>query len=265
MKRKINIKSRKIQDAVNRFLNKDLRNRQAYMRVVDSEGRIKESVVFRLEDDNNVLAVFPNTYGNADRSKDTMVCADSKGRHSVCTYDYVNEYTKAADSTQYEPLFKKLTDSIGYNLTILNAMPTRTELASVRDNAIRAYRQARKAQIMAIEDARMLNRGDEIEYKGKRGTIQYALFHGQEPVVIRWTNEEGSEEFEVPYSEAGKLKVGDSKKKVKDEDENDDENMEGTEIETETETNEDGEDVADGKKKTKDSAVRIFKRKPKKA
>ena len=264
MKRRMNIKSKRIQDAVSRFLNKDLRNRQAYMRVVDSEGKIKESVIFRVEDDNNVLAVFPNTYGNADRSRDTMVCADSKGRHSVCTYDYVKEYTKAADSNQYQPLFEKLTDSIGYNLTVLKTMPTKTELAQLRDNAIQAYRQARKAQIMAIEDARMLNRGDEIEYKGKRGKVQYALFHGQEPVVIRWNSEDGSEEFEVPYNEVGKLKVGDSKKKVKDEDE----------VETDVETSGgdselENEEVADGcggkKKKTKDSAVKIFKRKTKKA
>lgn len=267
MKRRMNIKSKRIQDAVNRFLNKDLRNRQAYMRVVDSEGRIKESVCFRVEDDGNILAVFPNTYGNADRSRDTMVCADSKGKHSVCTYDYVSEYTKAADSTQYESLLGKLTDSIGYNLTIMNTMPTKTELASVRDNAIKAYREARKAQIMAIEDARMLNRGDEIEYKGKRGKIQYALFHGQEPVIIRWNSEEGSEEFEVPYSEVSKLKVGDSKKsKVKDADEETDADAD---VDTSGNDNDlEGDEVKDncgGKKKTKDSVVKIVKRKTKKA
>lgn len=260
--KRINMKSRRIQDAVNRFLNKDVKNRQAFMRVVDSEGRIKESVVFRVEDDNNVLAVFPNTYGNADRSRDTMVCADSKGRHSVCTYDYVSEYTKAADSTEYKALYDKLTDSIGYSLTVLNTMPTQTELSSVRDNAIKAYREARKARMMAIEDARMLNRGDEIEYKGKRGKVQYALFHGQEPVVVRWQNEDGSEEFEVPYNEVGKLKVGDSKK-VKDEDAD----MEGAD--TDVDTDLEGDEVADNcggkKKKTKDSVVKIFKRKTKKA
>lgn len=263
--KRINMKSKRIQDAVNRFLNKDLKNRQAFLRVVDSEGKIKESVVFRVEDDNSVLAVFPNTYGNADRNRDTMVCADSKGRHSVCTYDYVEEYTKAADSTEYKALYDKLTDSVGYNLQVLNTMPSKTELSEVRDNAIMAYRKARKAQLKAVEDARMLNRGDEIEYKGKRGKVQYALFHGQEPVVIRWNNEEGSEEIEVPYNEVSRLKVGDSKKKVKDEDED----LEGADANTDTDTDLEGDEVADGcgdkKKKTKDSAVKIFKRKTKKA
>lgn len=258
-RRATNFKTKKIQDAVNRFLNKDLKNRQAFMRVVDSEGKIKESVVFRVEDDGNILAVFPNTYGNADRSNDTMVCCDSKGKHSVCTYDYVREYTKAADSMQYGELYDKLSDSIGYSLNVMKAMPTQTELSEVRDNAIKAYKQARKAQIMAIEDARMLERGEEIEYNGKRGKVQYALFHGKEPVIIRWSNEEGSEEFEVPYSQVGDLKVHDSK--IKDSDDTESAETEEPADNTELED----EEVADGcdgkKKKTKDSAVRIFKRK----
>lgn len=211
---KRNLKSKRIQDAVNRFLNKDLKNRQSFMRVVDSEGRIKENVIFRVEDDGNILSVFPNTYGNADRSRDTMVCADSKG-HSVCTYDYVEEYTRAADAAEYEALYNQLTDSVGYSLTVLDKLPTRTELAKVRDNFIKAYRDECKKKLadsmQQIDDARALNRGDEIFYKGKKGTVQYALFHGQEPVVIRWQNEDGSEEFEVPYNEVGDLKVKDSK------------------------------------------------------
>lgn len=268
---KRNLKSKRIQDAVNRFLNKDLKNRQSFMRVVDSEGRIKENVVFRVEDDGNILSVFPNTYGNADRSRDTMVCADSKG-HSVCTYDYVEEYTRAADSAEYEALYNQLTDSVGYNLTVLDKLPTRTELAKVRDNFIKAYRDERKKKLtdsmQQIDDARMLERGEEIEYKGKRGKVQYALFHGQEPVIIRWQNEDGSEEFEVPYDEVGDLKVKDSvnenpqvDNKVKDDDESAEENVdenvdENTDIE-------EGDEVADGcgKKKTKDSKVNIFKRK----
>lgn len=269
---KRNLKSKRIQDAVNRFLNKDLKNRQSFMRVVDSEGRIKENVVFRVEDDGNILSVFPNTYGNADRSRDTMVCADSKG-HSVCTYDYVEEYTRAADAAEYEALYNQLTDSVGYSLTVLDKLPTRTELAKVRDNFIKAYRDERKKRLadaqQQIEDARMLERGEEIEYKGKRGKVQYALFHGQEPVIIRWQNEDGSEEFEVPYDEVGDLKVHDSvnekpqaDNKVKDDDESADESVdenvdENTDIE-------EGDEVADGcgkKKKTQDSKVNIFKRK----
>ena len=270
MKRVTNFKSKRIQDAVSRFLNKDLKNRQSFMRVVDSEGKIKENVIFRVEDDGNILSVFPNTYGNADRSRDTMVCADSKG-HSVCTYDYVEQYTKAADSAEYEALYNKLTDSVGYSLTVLDKLPTRTELARVRDNFIRAYREERKKRLadaqQQIEDARALNRGDEIFYKGKKGTVQYALFHGQEPVIIRWQNEEGSEEIEVPYDEVGELKVHDSvneqpkaDNKIKD---NDDTETEVEETETDTEV--EGDEVADGcgkkKKKTQDSKVNIFKRK----
>jgi len=276
MKRVTNFKTKKIQDAVTRFLNKDLKNRQSFMRVVDSEGKIKESVIFRVEDDGNILSVFPNTYGNADRSRDTMVCADSKG-HSVCTYDYVEQYTKAADSAEYEALYNKLTDSVGYNLTVLDKLPTRTELAKVRDNFIKAYREERKKRLadaqQQIDDARMLERGEEIEYKGKRGKVQYALFHGQEPVIIRWQNEDGSEEFEVPYNEVGDLKVHDSvneqpkvENKVKDDDESAEENVEET---TDTDVDAEGEEIADkcGKKKADacgKKSVNIFKRKTKK-
>jgi hypothetical protein len=110
----------------------------------------------------------------------------------------------------------------------------------------------------------MLERGEEIEYKGKRGKVQYALFHGQEPVIIRWQNEEGSEEFEIPYDEVAKLKLKDRAKpkaKVKDNDDDIDE--------TDTDVDAEGEEIADkcGKKKADacgKKSVNIFKRKTKK-
>ena len=107
----------------------------------------------------------------------------------------------------------------------------------------------------------MLARGEEIEYKGKRGTVQYALFHGQEPVVIRWTNEDGSEEFEVPYNEVNKLKIHDS--------EDDDANIEPVDNDSEIDENEvtDGCGKKKGKKKTADGVkrVKITKRQTKKS
>lgn len=250
---------RKITDAAEKYFKKDLKNLQAYRRVTDSEGKVKENVVFLIED-SDVLAVFPNTYGTASRDRDTMVCYSHNGQHGVCTYDYANTL-KTADS--YDALKDELTNYVGYNLTIVDSLPSETELKQNAREIRDSYKQHKRH---AITDERMLARGEEIEYKGKRGTVQYALFHGQEPVVIRWQNEEGSEEFEVPYNEVGKLKIHDS-----DDDSNDD-------IDTNVEPVENDSDIDDaevtdncgGKKKTKKKTadnvkrVKITKRQSKK-
>lgn len=208
--RKGSIGSR-IADAKAKYFSKDLKNLQAYRRVTDSEGKIKEDVVFLIED-SDVLAVFPNTYGTANRDQDTMVCYSHNGQHGVCTYDYANTL-KTADSKQYNDLKDELANYVGYNLTIVDSLPSEAELKQngkeIRDSYIRFRRG-----LQAIDDARMLARGEEIEYKGKRGTVQYALFHGQQPVIIRWQNEDGSEEFEVPYNQVASLKVSDSEDDV---------------------------------------------------
>ena len=254
--RKGSIGSR-IADAKAKYFSKDLKNLQAYRRVTDSEGKIKEDVVFLIED-SDVLAVFPNTYGTANRDQDTMVCYSHNGQHGVCTYDYANTL-KTADSKQYNELKDELANYVGYNLTIVDSLPSEAELKQngkeIRDSYIRFRRG-----LQAIDDARMLARGEEIEYKGKRGTVQYALFHGQQPVIIRWQNEDGSEEFEVPYNQVASLKVSDSE---------DDVNIEQADSDL------DDAEVTDGcgkkgKKKAKKTAdavkkVKITKRQTKKA
>lgn len=250
---------KRISDAKEKFFNNDLKKMQAYRRVTDSEGKVKENVVFLIED-SDVLAVFPNTYGTASRDRDTMVCYSHNGQHGVCTYDYANTL-KTADS--YDALKDELTNYVGYNLTIVDSLPSETELKQNAREIRDSYKQHKRH---AITDERMLARGEEIEYKGKRGTVQYALFHGQEPVVIRWQNEEGSEEFEVPYNEVGKLKIHDSD----DDSDNDiDTNVEPVENDSDI----DDAEVTDncgGKKKTKKKTadnvkrVKITKRQSKK-
>lgn len=247
---------KRINDAIDKYFKKDLKNLQAYRRVTDSEGKIKEDVVFLIED-GDVLAVFPNTYGTATRDKDTMVCYAHVGQHSTCTYDYANTL-KTASESEYKELYDELTNYVGYDLNVLKSLPSEAELKQngkeIRDSYIRFRRG-----LQAIDDARMLARGEEIEYKGKRGTVQYALFHGQQPVIIRWQNEDGSEEFEVPYNQVASLKVSDSE---------DDVNIEQADSDL------DDAEVTDGcgkkgKKKTKKTAdavkkVKITKRQTKK-
>lgn len=247
IKSKVSI-HKKVTDALAKFFQKDLKNLQAYRRVTDSEGKIKENVVFLIED-SDVLAVFPNTYGTASRDKDTMACYSHNGQHGICTYDYANTL-KTADS--YNELKDELTNYVGYNLNIIDSLPAETELQQnakeIKDAYIKHKRQA-------IADERMLARGEEIEYKGKRGTVQYALFHGQEPVIIRWQNEEGSEEFEIPYNEVRNLKIHDS-----EDIDTDDVNVETTD--TDVDDVEVTDNCGKGKKKAKDSVkkVKVFKR-----
>ena len=249
---------KRINDAIDKYFRKDLKNLQAYRRVTDAEGKIKEDVVFLIED-GDVLAVFPNTYGTADRDKDTMECYAHVGQHSTCTYDYANTL-KTASKAEYADLYDELTNHVGYKLNVLEKLPSENELKQngkeIRDSYIKHKRYA-------ITDERMLARGEEIQYKGKRGTVQYALFHGQEPVVIRWTNEDGSEEFEIPYNEVSTLKIHDS--------EDDDANIETVDNDSEIDENEvtdgcGGKKKGKGKKKTADGVkcVKITKRQTKK-
>lgn len=253
---------RKITDAAEKYFNKDLKNLQAYRRVTDSKGKIKENVVFLIED-SDVLAVFPNTYGTASRDRDTMVCYSHNGQHGVCTYDYANTL-KTADSKQYNELKDELENYVGYNLTILDSLPSETELKQNAREIRDAFKRYKRGQM--ITDERLLSRGEEIQYNGKRGTVQYALFHGKEPVVVRWQNDEGSEEFEVPYNEVSKLKIHDSD----DDSDNDiDPNVEPVDNDSDI----DDAEVTDncgGKKKTKKKTadgvkrVKITKRQTKK-
>lgn len=247
---------KRINDAIDKYFRKDLKNLQAYRRVTDAEGKIKEDVVFLIED-GDVLAVFLNTYGTADRDKDTMTCYAHVGQHSTCTYDYANTL-KTASEAEYADLYDELTNHVGYSLNVLKNLPSENELKQngkeIRDSYIKHKRYA-------ITDERMLARGEEIQYKGKRGTVQYALFHGQEPVVIRWQNDEGSEEFEIPYNEVSTLKIHDS--------EDDDANIETVDNDSEIDENEvtDGCGKKKGKKKTADNVkrVKITKRQTKKS
>ena len=255
VKAKMNVRKR-INDAIDKYFRKDLKNLQAYRRVTDAEGKIKEDVVFLVED-GDVLAVFPNTYGTADRDKDTMTCYAHVGQHSTCTYDYANTL-KTASESEYKELYDELTNYVGYDLNVLKSLPSEAELKQNAKEIRDSYKQYKRH---AITDERMLARGEEIEYNGKRGTVQYALFHGQEPVVIRWTSEEGSEEFEIPYNQVKSLKIHDSEDDT-------DVNVENVDADSDI----DGEEVTDGcgkkgkKKVVKDNIkkVKVTKRQTKK-
>ena len=244
---------KRIQDAYMKFKEKDMKRLQSFARVCDTQGRIRQDVVFLKEDDGEILAVFPKTYGIADYDHDTMVCYAHAGQHSICTYDYAAGL-KSAKESDYEGLKAEL-EKVGYVLEVLDKMPEEADLQREYHFMMDSYRKSKRGlnkvqdDLEQIDDARALGRGDEIEYKGKRGIIQYALFHGvNNPVVIRWQNEDGSEEIEVPYSEAQGLKVHDSK--VKDSEDSED-------VENTAETEAPDAEVVDncGKKK-----VKVYKR-----
>lgn len=205
---------KRIQDAYAKFKENDMKRKQAFARVCDAQGRIRQDVVFLKEDDDTILAVFPKTYGLADYDYDTMVCYDFAGQHSICTYDYANSL-KSAKESDTEALKSDL-EKVGYVLEVLDKMPDEADLQREYHFMMDSYKKSKRGlnkvqdNLEQIDDARLLERGEEIERNGKRGTVQYALFHGTgNPVIVRWQNEDGSEEFEIPYSEVGDLKVKD--------------------------------------------------------
>lgn len=74
----------------------------------------KTHVLFRIEKDNSILAVFP--YMIAD-CKMNAGCYAHIGQHSACDYNYVISSTKPATESQYNDLKMEL-ENIGYDLII---------------------------------------------------------------------------------------------------------------------------------------------------
>lgn len=73
----------------------------------------RDRVKFYMEDDNNVLAFFPEI----DWSRGTTMCYSHVGQHSACTIEYV-QGLQLATHKQYMPLLQEL-HSLGYDLTVI--------------------------------------------------------------------------------------------------------------------------------------------------
>jgi len=233
-------------------ISDDLKKKQAFFRVMDSEGRVSEDVAFFKEGDNDVLAVFPNSYGYADNFADTMTCYEHVGQHSTCTYDYVDELEKATEK-DYAPLYNEL-KSIGYNVNVVD-MPEKEALEAKHQELMDSYmRHVEDEERQKIADSaaaaakRMLKRGDMIEYDGKRGVVQHVIADSRS-TLIGWLCDGKAAEFEVANDVATTLKVKDA-----EEDAEADNAAENADVDVDDKV----EDGCGGEKKKK--KVRIFNR-----
>jgi hypothetical protein len=75
----------------------------------------KTDVIFRIEKDKTILAVFP--YDIAD-PKGNVTGYSHIGQHQAVCWDFVLFRTKPAKENEYQELFKEL-ESISYNLRIV--------------------------------------------------------------------------------------------------------------------------------------------------
>lgn len=196
---------KRISDAYAALTKADLKRQQAFRRVVDSEGRAVESVVF-LDEDGTALAVLTNSYGTASSDRDTMTCYTNAGKREICTYDYAATL-KTASKDKYEPLLSDL-QKVGYSVTELDKLPEEKELQLAYHTMMDSYRKHVRG-LDKIADS--LKRGDTIERDGKRGVVQYALYDsGENEVTVRWKVGDSSEEFVTAAKDAAALKVADA-------------------------------------------------------
>lgn len=235
----------------------ELKRKQSFLRVTDSEGRISEDVVFLKEDNNDVLAVFPNSYGFADNYADTMTCYEHVGQHSTCTYDYVDELTKASEK-DYAPLYNEL-KSVGYNVNVVD-MPSKEALEAKHQVLMDLYmKHVEDEERKKIADSakQMLKRGDVIEYEGKQGKVLHVIADSK-CSLIGWMCDGKTMEFEVANSAAAKLKVKDAEDDEADaaDDNTADTNADNTADENTDAADEKVEDACGAKKRK----VRIFNR-----
>tara|TARA_Y100001938_G_C8044122_1_gene407849 strand:- start:104 stop:406 length:303 start_codon:yes stop_codon:yes gene_type:complete len=79
-----------------------------------------EKVVFRIENNGQICAVFP--YLLADKHNVTVW--DSIGGHSACSYGYATVNTRPARESEYKHAKKVLENHYGYELQVLQRMPS---------------------------------------------------------------------------------------------------------------------------------------------
>lgn len=80
-------------------------------------------VVFKIEEDGEILAVFPHSPEGDYR----MTCYAHRGQHSCCSHLYALRL-KNAKPEQYQSLLQEL-KSIGYNdLVVLKRLPNYSQL-----------------------------------------------------------------------------------------------------------------------------------------
>jgi len=75
----------------------------------------KTDVMFRIEIDGQILAVFPYDIETHDGR---CSCYAHIGQHSTMVWDYLKHTKPAKDEKEYIDLYRELT-SIGYNLNVI--------------------------------------------------------------------------------------------------------------------------------------------------
>jgi hypothetical protein len=86
-------------------------------------------VNFRVEENGDVLAVFP--YDCGDNDAGTCAVYSRIGQHSAAAWNYVY-WLASATPEQYAPLKKELTHAIGYKLKVLKRLPNSGAARAVR-------------------------------------------------------------------------------------------------------------------------------------
>ena len=85
------------------------------------------SVIFRIEDDGEILAVFPFVPSSC-----SVVVYSHNGQHSSADGTYIRDCTKPAAASDYAGLLSELR-SMGYDdLKILNHYPSHIEISNRR-------------------------------------------------------------------------------------------------------------------------------------
>ena len=85
------------------------------------------SVIFRIEDDGEILAVFPFVPSSC-----SVVVYSHNGQHSSADGTYIRDCTKPAAASDYASLLSELR-SMGYkDLSILDRYPTHGEISRRR-------------------------------------------------------------------------------------------------------------------------------------
>lgn len=85
----------------------------------------KTDVIFRIDNDNEVFALFPHVA----ETPDCVMSYASVGQHSAADYNHCMKKTKAASEQQYKDLYNELTQ-IGYNLKVVKRQNYDKYLAS---------------------------------------------------------------------------------------------------------------------------------------
>ena len=84
--------------------------------MLNNEKRLGDKVIFRIDRNGDVIALFPELPGTTDYYRDCL-CYSHLEQHGAATLDYVWKNTRPAEPEEYEALKAEL-ESIRYDLWI---------------------------------------------------------------------------------------------------------------------------------------------------